>query len=147
MHPLSGFYRIILISGMALQSAPMQNAITIHVLDGKNGKPVSGEHVIVAQGSSPEEVRLQKNHYDLHTNQQGIAILHVDNMLDSRIQVWVDFHVLCQKSPNFESFSVREIVQTGVSTANSCGSVAVESGPRKLFVFVRKPTFREKLRR
>ena|SRR5216683_4342690 len=138
---------LVAIISVGMTSMAQQKTITIYVLDGKSGKPISGEHLLVTEGDSLEEVRQQKNHYDLRTDAQGKATMPVASNVNSQIQVWVDFHVLCQKTPNAGSFSVNEIMERGMSTPNNCGSVSVESGPGKFFVFARKPTFWEKMRR
>lgn len=138
---------VLVIIAMGTSSMPQQKVIAIHVVNGRDRKPVPDVHLLVTQGASAEEVRQQENHDDLRTNEQGIATLPVDSILDSQIQVRVDFHVLCQKTPNSRSFRVKEIMESGLSTPNDCGSMRAEPGSATFFVFARKPTLWEKMRR
>ena len=133
--------------GGALATASSDNAIVIDVVDGKSGNPIPNEHILVFQGATTEDVRAQKNpSKELKTDANGAALLAVDDPSILRIQVWVDWHVLCQEKPNEQSYSVENIRKVGLSSPNNCGSVVRENIPSHLIVFSRPAHFWEKMR-
>jgi hypothetical protein len=121
------------------------NRIVVQVVDGRNGKPLANQHLLVFAGESPEGVRLQKEHFQLVTDNDGLADLPIASGTVQWIQVWPDWHILCQKTPNREAFSVTEILSTGLSTPNACGSVRQELRPGHFVVFARPAHFWEKM--
>jgi hypothetical protein len=124
------------------QSA-LSQTITLRAVNGKSGKPLAHQRLLVFAGSNADEVRFQKHVYDLKTNDDGLATLAIDDAAIKRIQVWADFQHLCQSTPNLRSFDVGEIVSTGLSTPNDCGSVHPEVSPGSLTIFARPRTRRE----
>jgi len=148
-----GLRRILLASiVVGVGSAASQNTanqnIVLHVLNGKNGKPISREHLLIYLGTSADDVRLGKKLVNLETDDSGLATLSLGSNPESLIKVWVDhFKTLCQKdSPNKTNFSIQEILKTGLSTPNNCGKVKANPTPKHFFVFVRSYSFWEKLR-
>jgi len=137
---------VCLMSNVQVPTAQEKNII-IRVMDGRNGKPMANMHLMVSLGSSQEDVRELKSHVDLQTDLNGVALLSIDESTISRIQVWVDWHTLCQETPNTKSFSIEEIRKSGLSTPNNCGSVTREKAPNHLTVFARPAHFWEKLHR
>jgi hypothetical protein len=117
--------------------------ITLKAVDGKNGKPLAKQRLLVFAGSTPNEVRFQKYFYDLMTNDAGVATLVVDSAAIKRIQVWADFQHLCQSTPNLRSYDLSEITSTGLSTPNDCGSASDVAAPGRLVIFARPRTRRE----
>ena len=119
----------------AQSAAPLQNAntkIQIHVIDGRTGKPISHEHVLifVTNDLHYPEARL----IDRSTDDRGI----VDIRLDSRyIQIFVDWHVLCFKHPNQIEYATSEVASKGVKSSDSCGKVEVNLKPGDLYIFAR----------
>jgi hypothetical protein len=82
------------------------------------------------------------------------------------ISVMGDYYVACQEygklapgeRPTPESssnvikelvptYSIREILQSGITSANTCGKVRAAAKPGELIFFVRPPTWLEKLKR
>jgi hypothetical protein len=120
--------------------------ITLRVLDARNGHPIANEHLVVSVGASPQDVQQQKHHFHLRTDANGVAKLTIAVPDVARIQVWVDFHVLCQKNPNSNSFSISEIEKTGLSTPNNCGRSNLPNTPQQLTVFARPAHWWEKMR-
>jgi hypothetical protein len=141
------FAMALMLAVTTLSSVGADKTLVIHVLDGKSGKPISNEHLIVFEGVSAEEVGKERNHIDLRTNAAGIAVLPIKEPSLAQIQVWVDFHVLCQKEPNARSYEVEDIMKTGTSMPNNCGKALARPEPGQFFVFVRRPGFWEKMRR
>lgn len=111
-----------------------QNSITIHVLDGRTGKPISTEHILIFVTNDPKypHARIIDERTDAH------GIYTVRDVDFKFIQVAVDWHIPCMKHPsNRLEYSVAEIMSTGMSTFNSCGDAKVEPQPGNLYVFVR----------
>jgi hypothetical protein len=129
--------------GMACMA--QETEIVVQVLNGKNGKPIANEHLVIFTGTSEEDVRQHKNQAEARTDAKGIALLSVDAHKTSYIQVWVDWHVLCQKAPNGHSYSVGDILKGGLSTTNNCGPIKQPLEPNHFVVFARPASFREKM--
>jgi hypothetical protein len=135
---------IVVIVAAGFAAMAQDNKIVIHVIDGRNGKPVSNEHILIFQGVSAEDIRELKNHLDLQTDANGMAFLPTDAM--PQIQVSVDWHKVCQSSSSKLIFSLEEIKKNGVATPNTCGSIARKLAPNQFYVFTRPLNFREKMR-
>jgi len=120
--------------------------IVIQVVDGRNGNPLANQHLLVSAGQSQEYVSHQGKQFDLVTNNQGLADLTIATRDLQWIQVWVDWHVLCQSEPNSKSFSVAQILSTGLSTPNTCGAVTKKAVAGHFVVFARPMHFWEKMR-
>jgi hypothetical protein len=149
-HVLLAANKIVLIGmlfGLVLLHAGSSDTIVIQVLDGKSGKPIPNEHLLIFQGATAEDVRAQKNPSKaLKTDANGVAILPLDDPSILKIQVWVDWHVLCQEKPNEQSYGVENIRKTGLSSPNNCGSLVRENTPNHLIVFSRSARPWEKMR-
>jgi hypothetical protein len=128
----------------ALTAMAQGDGIVIRVLNGKNGKPVSGEHLVVFTGSLQQTLSSARANVQLQTDLQGTAILRLDAAVE-RVQVWVDWHVLCQQTPNAKSYSVEEIEKKGLTTQNDCGAVQKTAAPGELVIFARPAHFWEKM--
>lgn len=119
------------------QSAPPQNAesqIQVHALDGRTGKPISNEHVLIFVTDDPENPKARL--IDRSTDARGIvAIQNVDFRY---LQVFVDWHILCVKHPNNKlEYTASEVVNKGVISSDSCGKVKVNLQPGDLYIFTR----------
>lgn len=121
--------------------------ITIEVLNGRNGKPLIDQRVLVFTADSKEGVKGHAQHVETVTDKSGVGELVLDSADAQWLQVFVDQHVLCYSSPNQIGFSVREITSKGLVTPNSCGSFKRDAIPGHVIVFARKPTFFEKMKR
>ena len=129
-------------------SAFAQDAkLTLVALDGRNGKPLPVQRLLVFMGESPKDVQLHRHSLDVTTDNDGVAVLPITSADIKWIQVFVDFRTLCQTEPNLKSFSVREIISTGVTTPNNCGSFRRDAAPNHFIVFARPATLREKMER
>lgn len=132
--------------GVTVASTSPEKQIEIVVINGRNGKPMPNERLLVFFGNSDAEVRNKQHHVDLRTDARGIAVLMVKASAYSRIQVWVDRRSLCQDDPNSRTFDLDEIRRTGVRAPNNCGNVPPEELPSNHFVlFARPATLREKM--
>jgi hypothetical protein len=138
---------MVCIIGFGVAAMAQEKSVVIRVVDGRNGRPISNEHVMVSVGANPEEVREMKRHIDLRTDDKGVAILQVDSASMSRIQAWVDFHIQCQQTANDSSYSLEEIMKIGVSTPNNCGSASVGNSANNFVVFARPAHWWEKMHR
>ena len=124
------------------QSAVSQT-IRLRALNGKNGKPLTHQRLVVFAGGDADGVRFHEHVYDLKTDDDGLATLVIADAAIKRIQVWADFQHLCQSTPNLRSFDIGEIALTGFNTPNDCGSVPTKAEPGLLTVFARPRTRRE----
>jgi hypothetical protein len=116
-------------------------------MDGRNEKPLANQRLLVFFGKSAELVRQHSEHTELTSDKEGLADLTVATVDSEWIQVWVDHHVLCQREPNTMSFSIGEILSTGVVASNSCSSEILQKlTPGRLVIFARPASFPEKMR-
>jgi hypothetical protein len=118
--------------------------VELHVVNGKNGKPVANAHVLVFQGASTEEVTQLKHSIELRTDSDGVAVLPKDAM--PWLRVFVDWHAPCQTDPQGGIYPLATIVDEGLVTPNTCGSITRKASPYELYRFVRDETFLEKMR-
>jgi hypothetical protein len=119
--------------------------IKIQASNGKNGKPLSKQRLIIFSGESAEAASSHQRHFESTTDGGGRVELKIDRAKDLWIQVWVDGFTLCQNKPNLQSFNVNAIVTTGMSAPNNCSSAAVATTPGQLEIFARASTFQEKM--
>ena len=133
-------------SASAQQPTAAENTgIVLRAVDGRTGKPLENQHLLLFGGPSVQAAREHQKQYEVVTGTGGIAAL--DLSADTRwLQVWVDWHVLCAtKNP---IFSVADILATGVNAPNACGSRSAQekTTPGHLVVFARSKRFWEKMR-
>jgi len=117
--------------------------IRVQVLDGGNGKPLKGQHLLVFTGMSSDAVKTHAQHTGLVTDKAGIGTLMVYPSETRWLQVFADGRVLCYQNPNQKSFSVSEIMSKGLVTPNSCGALVLEASPGHLIIFARPAGFME----
>lgn len=132
--------------GIGAIAVAQDSHIVVRAVDGRNGKPFVNQRLLLFAGESPESVRQHKKQFEIVTDKEGLADLTIAPSDIHWIQVWVDWHVLCQREPNSNSFSVAEILSTGLNTPNTCGSSAQKLTPGHIVVFARSAHFWEKMR-
>jgi hypothetical protein len=126
---------------------PASLDIAVQVLDGRNGKPIPNQRVLVFVGGSSEAAKSHAEHTDLTTDKDGLGTLRVHPKETQWIQVWADGRVLCYPDPNQSSFSVDTIVSAGIVTPNNCSGVTKDPVPGHLIIFARPSRFVEKMKR
>lgn len=120
-------------------------SITLAAIDGRNGKAMPRQRLLVFMGDSQEDVRLHRQSKDVTTDEHGRAVLQIPQNTIQWVQVFVDFQTLCQSEPNKRSFSLAKVISSGETTPNDCSSFRQELKPDQLTVFARPATFREKM--
>ncbi len=132
------------IVGMGAIITPLQQAahpvqtgskITIHVLDGKSGKPISNEHLLIFLTN--DKGVPQTEHIDRRTDTDGLVVLSSKDVPFRFIQVWVDWHVLCVKRPNSVVYAISEVLEQGIISQDECGGIKVQPEPGDLYIFAR----------
>jgi len=107
--------------------------IRIRLIDGRNGRPLSKEHLQVRVGRKPGRPQ------SLPTDSAGVALLHVAGSSDS-IDVRTYNYLDCR--PNFDAgvrptYSVEVILKSGAVGQNSCGNATAQPAPGELVLFAR----------
>ncbi len=120
--------------------------ITVQALDGRNGRPLMNRRLLVFVGGSEEEVRLETRHFELVSDKAGIAHLTVSPPKILWLQAWPDWYILCQHTPNHNTFSVAEILSNGQVAPNTCGAAAQKPVPGRFTLFARPAHFWERMR-
>jgi hypothetical protein len=146
-------YKVSLIAGLLYFSAFLgilntlqtANNITIQIIDGRIGKPLMNQHIIVFGGATEEAAQAHQIHYEFTTDDKGLATLSPDKSANW-IQVWVDWHILCQSKELQRTFSRAEISTPGLNSINACSSFSLNKIPGRLIIYVRPEHFWEKMK-
>jgi hypothetical protein len=120
--------------------------ISVLVFDGRNGKPLGGQHVLVFTGQTSDSVKTHAQHADVTTDKNGIGKLTIYPTETHWLQVFTDARIPCYPDPNKISFSVSEILSKGLAATNSCSAIVKEFGPGQLIIFTRPAHFMEKMK-
>jgi len=115
--------------------------ITLRLVNGKSGLPVwwlGSPHVSVGSNKVPIRRR---------TNLLGEETIDVTAADQPTISVWVDFIDKDCRSKDFSrvpnTYSLTDILKTGVVSPNYCGSSKTQPKPGVLVIYVTPATFRE----
>lgn len=141
------FFVSLLTLSLAGEVVAQDREIKIQAIDGKNGKPIPHQRLVIFGGESAEAPRFHRTAFELTTDDAGIAEMKFSLGNTSWIQVWADGMTLCQSKPNLNSFSVDTILTAGLSTPNSCGSLRKNLTPGTFTVYARPSSLREKMER
>lgn len=121
--------------------------ITVEVLDGRNGKPMADQHVLVFIGVTSAAVRSHAQHTGVTTGKDGNAALAIFPAKTMWLQVFMDGRIPCFADPNGASFSVDKIMSQGLVTPNTCSSLVRAPSPGHFIIFARPAHFTEKIKR
>lgn len=149
-------------------TAVQAQTVRIQLVNGRNGRPVADSCVDVWVGNT------QKEAMAIPTDRHGVATLRLtENDTEISVHRWkgcggfdvinpvVKYsesfrvhagYVLCQfPKPDYswlsiQTFSTRDVLRSGVVTANVCGHAKASPEPGELVVFVRPLTFWEKFK-
>jgi len=110
--------------------------IRIHVLDGRTGKIIADDHLLIFVTNSSQQP--EAVHIDRTTDSAGLAILDEEAASFRYIQVWTDWHILCVKCPNCVEYPISEVLNKGLVSQNLCGTVKVQPKPGDLYIFARR---------
>jgi hypothetical protein len=119
--------------------------IVVQAFDGRNGKPLQNQHLLVFTGPTRAAVISHASNMELTTDKSGSGTISLDPAEVRWIQVWADGRVPCQPNANQESFGVATIMSKGVATLNNCSAVVHEASPGQFIVFARPKSFSEKM--
>ena len=136
---------ILAVSAMVEAQDLIVRDITVLVSNGKTGRPMPNERVIVYEfdGAPPQhDVSVE-----LHTDANGVAILHGADIHRKKLQLWVDKRTQCVADPNHLSFAVAEIRRNGDKGPNTCAGFldSTRTGPNVIEIFARPATLRERM--
>ena len=125
------------------RAMPKTINILVQALDGRNGKPLAHQHLLVFTGLSSDAVKSHAEHSGLTTDKKGIGTLTIYSAETQWMQVWADGRILCQQDPNQNTFSIATIMSKGLATPNTCSGVVQEPTPGRLIVYARPAHFAE----
>lgn len=158
------------ILAFTLSSGALQaQTIKIELVNGRNGRPIANTCLNVWVGTE------RVNALSIPTDKNGIAVLRLteENSEITTLNRWADCgaegvinpilkyastikvntgYVSCQlRTADYSwlavrGFSTKEILQSGVVTANTCGKAKASPKPGELVIFVRPLTWWEKLK-
>lgn len=128
------------------QGIPKALDITVQVLDGRNGKPLADQHVLVFTGPSSDAVKTHAQHTGVTTDKDGMGTLTIYPAETQWLQVFADGRIPCFPNPNQASFSVSDIMSKGLVTPNNCSSLVREPSPGHFIFFARPAHFMEKMK-
>ena len=134
-----------LIGVFSIAGVAQSSEITIHALNGKDGKPLVHQRLLVFGGKTAEAASHQETDFDVTTDVNGFARVVFDPAKTRWIEVFADFLTLCYDKPNLVQFSVDTISSTGLASPNHCGKIMPLVKPGQFTVFARPATLREKM--
>src|SRR5215472_1628788 len=129
--------------GFALGAAQRDQRIRIRVLDGRNGHPVTKERVNVWIGDKPAAMLFGGEGGVaslLPTDKNGEVSAPIPEDHAQWIEIEADYYFDCRpfrKDAARPVYSVKEVLQTGVVTGNTCGKFRAAPKPGELTFFVR----------
>lgn len=123
------------------------SSVTVRIVDGRNGKPVKHQRVIVFMGYSPIEAMAHGSHVNIVTDADGASLLAFRSPKNVWLQFFVDGMMLCYSDPNKAAVSADSIMSDGVVMENDCGAHVLARIPGRVVIFARPATFMEKMRR
>lgn len=165
-----GFLNSVVLCALALGSGFLLFAqdLRIHVVNGKNGRPVPEECLNVSIGG------WHGGNLIVPTGHDGVLVLHIKDgkiAADSvapgtcngmaltgprsipkgaeSLAFLPNWQILCEDRGDrlVPSYSIQMILNSGVTTTNTCGKVRMKANPGELVLFVKPPTFWEAMRR
>jgi len=136
---------ILLVCGLAASRAQVvsQNSLKILFLDGRSGKPIARESLLIITGTraNPHQrsghVATDKDGYGIFPLAAGVEGLS--------LRVFPEGLSLCYGDPNTRNLDIKEIEVKGLVTPNDCGKKTSAPVPGVLVVFGRPSTWREKM--
>ncbi len=133
---------VVVFSLFALTWSASSQTLKVQILDGKSGKPLANQHVVLMGQSGPEVAR---HIGDFHTEADGNITVSPINPENRSFSVYVEWHHPCAKTQAI--FSVMSVLSTGFVSENSCNPKLEQppSKPGTLILFVRDETFFEKM--
>ena len=122
--------------------------IVVQALDGRNGKPLGNQHLLVFTGLSSDAVKSHAAHTGLTTDKDGVGTLTLYPAETKMVQVSADGRVLCQYPTLmiFVGFSVLTIMSKRLATPNNCGPLVRVPKPGHFILFARPARLAEKLK-
>jgi hypothetical protein len=94
----------------------------VQVLDGRNGKTLANQHVLVFTGLSANAVKTYAQHAWVTTDKDGMGTLAI---YPGEAQCSRSSRMIaspCFPSPNQDNFSVIDIMSKGLVTPNDCST-------------------------
>lgn len=147
--------------------------IRIRVLDGRNGKPIAGECLNIWTGTERGDYILAKTNREgvVALHMLGADVLAADSCRAGwftrapadpeagALMISGDYYVACQEyakikagqpivnpSARLPAYPIKQVLASGLASANTCGKFRAEAGPGELIFFVRPRTFLERMR-
>ncbi len=117
------------------------------MLNGRTGKPLSNEHVILKGQGTPGSADPNPGSADGKTDAAGWLEIPTESLDPAgTVQLYVDgFHIQCAPLPAV-SFPLPQIRSTGIVSQNNCkASITASPVPGTLILYVRDETLFEKL--
>ncbi len=134
----------LLLLGSAKELVGQEASITIRLVDGRNGRPMGGNRLLVFFSDS-QDLRGNRKSSPFVTGKDGIAEVRLDLLHAKWIQVFSDWNHVCSDSPNQIAFSFESIRREGVVAPNTCGKTRAQIQAGTLTIYARPETFLEKM--
>jgi hypothetical protein len=143
---LTSGWRLTSMLGLAMLVLPAGRSaepITIRVVDGRNGDPISDEKLQLWFNSRSGSAM------SISTDKQGVA--KVDAPSGAALLLSANLYVDCryskQTGPERPTYPVSVILRSGVLAANTCGKLKLSPTPGELIFFVRPEHWWEGMKR
>jgi hypothetical protein len=118
--------------------------VKVRLLNGKTGKPIKNDTPNVWFDDAKDRSNPQ-------TNSNGEVVVSLNDAQFQDLRVLPNLYADCRFKGNSTAgmsvkYSLKEIIATGVVSANVCGKERIEPTPGVLVLYVRPMTFLEKWR-
>jgi hypothetical protein len=131
----------------SIAGVAQSSEITIQAVNGKDGRPLAHQRLLVFGGDTAEAASFHRTNFDVTTDGNGVAKMALDRATTRWVEIFVESLTLCYKKPNLVQFRVDKILSDGLSSPNDCGSIVQPAKPGQFIVFARAATLQEKMAR
>lgn len=129
------------------ETGPRAQVIYVHVVDGRNGHPIPNERPIVFVYTD----RGSDSVFTISAGKDGVAELDLGKTPADFVQVSANHTIDCRPGPKHATgrattkYSMKDILQTGIATENTCGKIKLSPKPGEVIFFVRPMNWFERL--
>ncbi len=109
--------------------------ITIHIVDGQDGRAIAHLHLVLVAGYDRHDVETHLWHEDVMTDDDGDLALPATLLNLPWLQLLLPKSSTCKADPHAQIFSVERMRNDGLSAPNRCGIVTAEDRPGRFTVF------------
>jgi len=113
------------------------DTLAVRLVDSRDGRPISHQHVLLTGGYDERDLRLQLWQQDAITGEDGLAMLNSQLVNLPLLSVALQAGKLCRQSQGFFAYSTDRIRRWGLVGDNHCGLFVAMATPGVLTLAAR----------